>query len=96
MNYSLNPEFEEIEHSLRHSTGRDYSASRGEFLNGKILAAYLGFEFIDAFDNVFFREDGTFDSEKTNAVLSERLSRSEHAVIPGFYGSMPNGTGTRS
>ena len=92
IDYSLEKEYEEIEDSLRHSTGRDYSASRGEYLNGKILAAYLGFDFIDAFDMVFFREDGSFDSEKTNAVLSERLKNSVRAVIPGFYGSMPNGT----
>ncbi len=89
---SLDDDYEEIENSMRHSTGRDYSASRGEYLNSKILAAFLGFDFIDAFDTVFFRDDGTFDGEKTNAVLSERLKSSFRAVIPGFYGSMPNGT----
>ena len=84
--------YEKIRNSLLHSSGRDYVASRGEYLNGMILAKYLGFQFIDAKKVIFFKEDGTFDSEKTNDVLRDRLSGCEYAVIPGFYGSMPNGT----
>lgn len=55
------------------------------------MAAYLGYEFIDAAEVILFDSDGNFDSVKTNAVLSERLADVERAVIPGFYGSMPNG-----
>jgi len=84
--------FEKIKNSLLHSSGRDYIASRGEYLNAMILAKYLGFDFIDAKKVIFFKENGTFDSEKTNDVLSAYLSKHEYAVIPGFYGSMPNGT----
>ena len=84
--------FEKIRNSLLHSSGRDYIASRGEYLSAMILAKYLGFDFIDAKKVIFFKEDGTFDSEKTNDVLSEYLLKHEYAVIPGFYGSMPNGT----
>ena len=72
--------------------GRDYAASRGEYLNGIIMAAYLGYEFIDAAEVIFFDEEGEFDAEKTNEVLSERLAHTERAVIPGFYGSNPDGT----
>ena len=92
LDMSLKREYDEIESALIHKTGRDYAASRGEYLNGKILAKYLGYDFIDASDVIFFREDGVFDSEKTNEILSAALKRHERAVIPGFYGSMPNDT----
>ena len=84
--------FEKIRMSLLHSSGRDYIASRGEYLSAMILAKYLGFDFIDAKKVIFFKENGTFDADKTNEVLSGYLLKHSHAVIPGFYGSMPNGT----
>jgi aspartate kinase len=84
--------FEKIRMSLLHSSGRDYIASRGEYLSAMILAKYLGYDFIDAKKVIFFKENGTFDADKTNDVLSNYLLKHSHAVIPGFYGSMPNGT----
>lgn len=92
MTFSLEKEFHRIKMAILHHAGRDYIASRGEYLNAMVLAAYLGFDFIDAEKGIFFNEDGTFDSEKTNSVLSSILRKHEYAVIPGFYGSMPNGT----
>ena len=89
---SLEDELTFVRAALQHNSGRDYAASRGEYLNGIILAKYLGFDFIDAANVVFFRDDGSFDGEHTNAVLREVLQRHPRAVIPGFYGSMPNGT----
>ena len=89
---SLEKEFQRIKMAILHHAGRDYIASRGEYLNAIVLAAYLGFDFIDAEKGIFFNEDGSFDSEKTNSVLSSILAKHEYAVIPGFYGSMPNGT----
>ena len=88
----LSEVFEKIRLSLLHSTGRDYIASRGEYLNAMVLAKYLGFSFFDAKKAVFFNEDGSFNSERTNDAMREALSRLDYAVIPGFYGSMPNGT----
>lgn len=88
----LTEAYEKIKTSLLHSTGRDYIASRGEYLNAMILAKYIGYSFIDAKKVIFFNEDGTFNAEKTNEVMKDYLSRYERAVIPGFYGSMPNGT----
>lgn len=90
--FALDDELKYIEACILNNAGRDYTASRGEYLNARILAVYLGYEFIDAAEVVFFKDDGTLDSEKTNTVLSERLKDVERAVIPGFYGSMPNGT----
>lgn len=88
----LTEAYEKIKTSLLHSSGRDYVASRGEYLNSMILAKYLDYDFIDAKKVIFFNEDGSFNAEKTNSVLQDKLSRHERAVIPGFYGSMPNGT----
>ncbi len=89
---SLDHEFELLKMSFMARAGKDYAASRGEYLNGIILAKYLGFEFIDAADVIFFKNDGTFDGEKTNEVMGERLKGVNYAVIPGFYGKMPNDT----
>ncbi|MBP0990859.1 MAG: aspartate kinase, partial [Oscillospiraceae bacterium] len=91
LNISLDEEFVKIEKTLRQKTTKDYIASRGEYLNGIILANYLGFDFIDSADVIFFNTSGVFDSEKTNAVLSEELKKHDYAVIPGFYGSLPDG-----
>ena len=92
LDLDLTEVFEKIRHSFLHNSGRDYIASRGEYLNAMILAKYLGFHFIDAKKCIFFNDDGNFNSERTNEVLRDYLSRYEYAVIPGFYGSMPNGT----
>lgn len=92
LSIDLAKEYAAIERSFVARVGKDYAASRGEYLNGRIMAAYLGFDFIDASEVIFFHNDGTYDAEKTNLVLSERLKKSEYAVIPGFYGIMPNDT----
>ena len=89
---SLEEEFKKISENFKNKAGVDYAASRGEYLNGIIMANYLGYEFVDAAEVIFFEEDGTFDAEKTNKVLAERLEKCERAVIPGFYGALPDGT----
>lgn len=89
---SLEKEFEIIRDNYAKKAGRDYAASRGEYLNGIIMANYLGYEFIDAAEVIFFDEEGKFDADKTDEILSERLNKAERAVIPGFYGSLPDGT----
>ena len=92
LDLSLEKEFSIMESGFVAKAGRDYAASRGEYLNGIVLANYLGFEFIDAAEVIFFDDNGNFDADKTNEILSERLSKVAYAVIPGFYGSMPNDT----
>ena len=84
--FSLDKDFEEITKKLVENPQVDYAASRGEFLNGKIMAAYLGVEFIDAAEVIFFNAEGNLNSYKTEKVLSERLSKAPRAVVPGFYG----------
>lgn len=89
---SLKEEFELIKDYFMRQAGRDYAASRGEYLNGIIMANYLGYRFIDAAEVVRFDEKGNFDEEQTNEVLKQRLKSLENAVIPGFYGAMPDGS----
>ena len=92
LDYSLEEEFTAIKYAFIHHAGRDYAASRGEYLNGLVLAKYLGFDFIDAANVVYFKDDGTFDADRTNSLMSKALRKHSCAVIPGFYGSMPNDT----
>ncbi len=92
LNINLDYEFKTIEENFLAKKGQDYAASRGEYLNGIIMAAYLGYEFIDAADVICFDADGSFLPEKTNQELSNRLAKAPKAVIPGFYGSMPDGS----
>ena len=92
LNLNLDHQFQIIEENFQAGVGRDYAASRGEYLNGILMAAYLGIEFIDAADVVFFDENGNFLSEETNRELEERLAHTERAVIPGFYGSAKDGS----
>ncbi len=92
LDFDLSGEYEYIKNAVLHNSGRDYAASRGEYLNGLILAKYLGFDFIDAENVIYFRENGTFDEDKTNDILSMELKEHKYAVIPGFYGIAPNGT----
>ncbi|HIX59350.1 MAG TPA: aspartate kinase [Candidatus Blautia gallistercoris] len=91
MDLSLDEEFKGIDENFRNGAGADYAASRGEFLNGKIMAAYLGYDFIDPADVIRFDKNGNFDSYKTDKLLSRRLAKCDKAVIPGFYGAMEDG-----
>ena len=91
LSLSLEEEFQVISESFAGKAGTDYAASRGEYLNGIVMAAYLGYEFVDAAEVICFDEDGNFAADETNAKLSARLAEAESAVVPGFYGAMPDG-----
>ena len=92
LDLSLEEEFAQIEKDFKAQAGADYAASRGEFLNGKVMAAYLGYEFVDAATVIRFDKNGNFDADKTDKLLSKRLAKCERAVIPGFYGAYEDGT----
>ena len=83
----LKVEFDEIKANFKNKMGKEYAASRGEYLNGKLLAAYLGFTFIDAKDVIFIDENGNYDETKTDPILSQKLKENQYVVIPGFYGA---------
>ncbi len=88
---SLDGEFEQIAADFSAHAGKEYAASRGEFLNGKVMAAYLGYEFVDAAEVIRFDKNGVLEAEKTNKLLGKRLAKCEKAVIPGFYGAEDGG-----
>ena len=90
LDLSLEKQFEQIRNNLAHA-GREYAASRGEYLNGIVIAAYLGYTFIDAADVIVFSDEGVMQRHETVAKLRERLANEEHAVIPGFYGKSYSG-----
>ena len=91
INFDLESEFETIATHLARNPQKDYMASRGEYLNSKLLAAFLGFDFVDPASCIFFREDGTLDAERTNTVLGSVLKDKERAVVAGFYGTGADG-----
>ena len=91
---SMEEDFQLIKENFKAQIGRDYAASRGEYLNGKVMTAYLGYEFVDAAEVIRFDKNGNLDSEKTDKLLNKRLSKCENAVVPGFYGAKDDGTVT--
>ncbi len=91
LTFSLDDDFEKIREDFSDKAGQDYAASRGEFLNGKIMAAYLDYDFIDAAEVIRFDDDGSFNADITNELLARKLDARRTAVIPGFYGAKESG-----
>ena len=91
LDLSLASEFDVIEENFKKQAGKMYAASRGEFLNGKIMAAYLGYEFVDAADVIRFDEHGSYMANLTDKLMSAKLAGIERAVVPGFYGATEDG-----
>lgn len=87
----LDEEFEIIADHFGNKAGSDYAASRGEYLNGIVMANYLDYPFVDASEVIRFADNGSFDMEATDRILGERLKELNKAVIPGFYGAYADG-----
>ena len=92
VNVDIDGEFAKLRSAIGNPEKRDYIISRGEYLNAMIMAAVTGYKFVDAHGTIFLKEDGTFDDERTKSVLGKVLAESERAVVPGFYGTMPDGS----
>ncbi|MCI5792784.1 MAG: aspartate kinase [Lachnospiraceae bacterium] len=92
IDFDLDSEIEKIAEHLSTNPDKDYMASRGEYLNSKLLAAYLGFKFIDAADCIHFDANGRLDNDATDEGIFIALKNIDYAVIPGFYGSLPDGS----
>lgn len=88
----LGEECDIIKKTIEEGTTKDYIASRGEYLNAKLIAKYLGMDFVDAAGLVQFDEKGRFLEEATNEALAAELAKHEKAVLPGFYGTKPDGS----
>jgi len=91
LNIDINKEIDEIAKNAGIFDTPDYMASRGEYLNGKIIAEYLGAKFVEPAKCIFFNESGFLDT-KTYDILGEQLQGSGLFVVPGFYGSLPDGS----
>lgn len=94
LNISLDMDeyLKEVKNKIAEGATTDYTASRGEYLNGLILAHFLDVDFVDAAEVIKFDRYGYFDSESTKKAICEKLGSIERAVIPGFYGAMPDGS----
>lgn len=88
---NLMKEFEVIKENLQRGTTEDYIASRGEYLNAIVVAKMLGFDFVDAAGMILFDAKGRFLAEETRRAVETELAKHERAVIPGFYGTHPDG-----
>lgn len=91
INMSLDDEFDTIVKELKARPAKDYAGSRGEYLNGKILAKYLDYNFVDASDVIIFDTKGTLLLDETVKAVRQKLKNLENAVIPGFYGRTTEG-----
>ena len=91
ISFDIEAHLEKMYGDIKKGANEDYAASRGEYLNGLLIADLLGYDFVDAADVIFFDENGAYDPKKTLSVLPGALKVHERAVIPGFYGTLPNG-----
>lgn len=87
----LDREFGNIREHMSKGVAPGYIASRGEYLNAMLMADYLGFDFVDAANCIFFGYDGKIDFSATNEMLRRMYAEHPRMVIPGFYGMAPGG-----
>ncbi len=87
----LTPHLHKVKQDITGGASADYAASRGEYLNGLIIAELLGYTFIDPAEVILFKANGSFDAEKTQAKLGARLKQTPRSVVPGFFGALPDG-----
>ena len=91
LSLDLKPILEDIREKVLGGYSVEYTASRGEYLNGLILSEFLGYEFMDPADMIFFTQSGGYDAKRTLEAVEKTLAKVQKAVIPGFYGSRPDG-----
>lgn len=84
--------FDEIRENLKQNPSADYIASRGEYLNAVLVAAFLGYDFVDTKDLIKFDAKGKLLMTETDEAIRAELEKHERAVLPGFYGSLPDGS----
>ena len=88
----MSAELDTIKREIEAGASVDYIASRGEYLNGKLVAACLGAEFYDPMGFIRFDDKGRFMEERTNEDIAKALIASPRGVIPGFYGARIDGS----
>ena len=91
LSQDIEAEFNAIEEKLTKKTSVDYIVSRGEYLNARLMAEYLGYTFVDSANWLFFNYDGKVDYERSYYALRTIVEHHPRVVIPGFYGTTPDG-----
>ncbi len=89
--FEIDALLDETEALIEREKSEDFTASRGEYLCARIVAAVLDAKFIDAEDVIYFKEDGNFDGEKSYKAISAAVTGAKRAVFPGFYGKGTDG-----
>lgn len=91
LKFNIEFELDKIEKDIHDGAGRDYAASRGEYLCANLMAEYLDYKFVDSAELIYFNDDGSTNFEKTYEEIAKVLGNVQKAVIPGFYGVLDNG-----
>ena len=91
LRYDVEKDFDDLRARLNKDTPVDFLVSRGEYFTSRLLAEYIGYEFIDAFDCIFFGFDGGIDTERSYAAIKSAVEKYGKVLIPGFYGRSPTG-----
>ena len=87
----LEQEFDALRAKMDKGISADELVSRGEYFAARLMADYLGFDFLDSTLWLKFRLDGTVDQDQSYENL-RRAASGRRVVIPGFYGVMPDGS----
>ncbi len=86
IDFDINAVLDKTEKEIDQNKSADFAASRGEYLSAQVVAAFLGFEFVDAAEMIRFDSHDRLNNDYTDDKVSSRLEGVEYAVIPGFYG----------
>ncbi|MSS77511.1 homoserine O-succinyltransferase [Anaerococcus sp. WCA-380-WT-2B] len=87
LNKNIKKEIDDCIISVSESLNKDFNLSRGEYLNAKILALYLDYDFIDSKDLIYFDEDNKVNFERTTEAIRKNIRAGMKVVVPGFYGN---------
>ena len=90
LSLDLSADFKNITQNIG-TESPDFAASRGEYLNGRVVASYLGATFVDPFDHIFIDDDNMLNEEKTYPSLARALEGEGLFLVPGFYGQGNDG-----
>ena len=91
LKFDLDQELNDLKSKLNKNTNQDFLVSRGEYITAKLMSEYLGYTFVDAKDLIFFNYDGTFNMAKIKEATKEAYEKYGKIIVPGFYGSLPDG-----
>ena len=91
LSFDLDKELSDLKATLNKNTNQDFLVSRGEYITAKLMSEYLGYTFVDAKDLIFFNYDGSFNMPKIKEATKEAFEKYGKIIVPGFYGSLPDG-----